>query len=58
MIKIESKQKEKELGGPERIEVCFICHKKFDINEDDDSYYRQGKYPLCAYCAEFYGFYR
>ncbi|MEN4018861.1 MAG: hypothetical protein PQ975_08860 [Methanobacterium sp.] len=42
----------------EKIEVCFICHKKFDINKDDESYYRHGKYPICAYCAEFYGFYR
>jgi hypothetical protein len=42
----------------EKIEVCFICHKKFDINKDDESYYRHGKYPMCAYCAEFYGFYR
>jgi hypothetical protein len=50
---IESVQKVEE-----KIEVCFICHKKFDINKDDDSYYRHGKYPMCAYCAEFYGFYR
>ena len=42
----------------ERIEICFICHKEFDINKDDESYYRYGKYPMCAYCAEFYGFYR
>ena len=53
---IESVQKLEE--QPEKIEVCFICHKKFDINKDDDSYYRHGKYPMCAYCAEFYGFYR
>jgi len=43
---------------PEKIEVCYICHKKFNINADDESYYWQGKYPFCAYCAEFYGFYR
>ena len=42
----------------EKIEICFICHKKFNINKDDESYYRHGKYPICAYCAEFYGFYR
>ncbi|MGZ7119213.1 MAG: hypothetical protein ACXVH2_05860 [Methanobacterium sp.] len=49
-----SEEEEKE----EKIEICFICHKKFDINKDDESYYRHGKYPMCAYCAEFYGFYR
>ena len=43
---------------PEKIEVCYMCHKKFNINADDESYYWQDKYPFCAYCAEFYGFYR
>jgi len=43
---------------PEKIEVCYICNKKFNINADDESYYWQDKYPFCAYCAEFYGFYR
>ena len=47
-----------EKAFEEKIEICFICHKKFDINKDDESYYRHGKYPMCAYCAEFYGFYR
>ena len=47
-----------ENSDEEKIEICFICHKKFDINKDDESYYRHGKYPMCAYCAEFYGFYR
>nr|WP_243686939.1 hypothetical protein [Methanobacterium formicicum] len=27
------------------------------MNKDDGSRYRYGKFPLCAYCAEFYGFY-
>ncbi len=58
------KKEEEILGGeeikekPEKIEVCYICRKKFNINADDESYYWQGKYPFCAYCAEFYGFYR
>lgn len=43
---------------PEKIEVCYICNKKFNINADDESYYWQGKYPFCAFCAEFYGFYK
>ena len=61
--KIEENKKDIRSGSEgeerqEKIEVCFICHKKFDINKDDESYYRHGKYPMCAYCAEFYGFYR
>ncbi|WP_424354873.1 hypothetical protein [Methanobacterium sp. MBAC-LM] len=43
---------------PEKIEECYICHKKFNINADDESYYWKEKYPFCAHCAEFYGFYR
>lgn len=27
------------------------------MNKDDGSRYRYEKFPLCAYCAEFYGFY-
>ena len=49
---------EKVEEKPEKIEICYICNKKFNINADDDSYYWQDKYPFCAYCAEFYGFYR
>ncbi|MDI6723413.1 MAG: hypothetical protein QMD61_02065 [Methanobacterium sp.] len=60
--KEEIEENKKDFGSEkeikEKIEVCFICHKKFNINADDESYYRQGKFPLCAYCAEFYGFYR
>lgn len=41
----------------EKIETCYFCHNKFDINKDDLSHYKYGKYPMCAYCAEFYGFY-
>jgi len=57
VIKID-KEDIKEEKKPEKIEVCFICHKKFDINADDESYYWKGEFPFCAYCAEFYGFYR
>jgi hypothetical protein len=63
--KIKSEENKKEFESicdgkenQEKIEICFICHKKFDINKDDESYYRHDKYPICAYCAEFYGFYR
>lgn len=55
---IEKSDECRESEEREKIEICFICHKKFDINKDDESYYRHGKYPICAYCAEFYGFYR
>jgi len=42
---------------PEKIETCFTCNRKFNINADDLSRYRHGKYPMCAFCVEFYGFY-
>ena len=57
-VKDEKICEEKVEEKPEKIEVCYICNKKFNINADDESYYWQGKYPFCAYCAEFYGFYR
>jgi len=60
--KEKTEENEKDFGSEkevrEKIEVCFICHKKFNINADDESYYWKDKYPFCAYCAEFYGFYR
>lgn len=40
-----------------KMEICYLCHKEFDMNLDDASRYRYGKFPLCDYCAEFYGFY-
>ncbi len=42
---------------PEKIETCYTCGKKFDMNKEEGARYRCEKYPLCAYCAEFYGFY-
>lgn len=41
----------------EKIEICYFCRKKFDMNKDELSYYKYGKFPMCGYCAEFYGFY-
>lgn len=41
----------------EKIETCYFCLKKFNINKDDSSHYKFDKYPMCAYCSEFYGFY-
>jgi hypothetical protein len=56
----ENKTDNKDQTPPEskkKMEICYFCHKKFDINQDDSSRYKYGKYPMCAYCAEFYGFY-
>ena len=51
---LESEDQEK---NKVKIEICYFCHKKFDINKDDSSHYKYGQYPMCAYCSEFYGFY-
>ncbi len=58
VAKGEENCKEEVEEKPEKIEECYICHKKFNINADDESYYWKEKYPFCAHCAEFYGFYR
>ncbi|KZX16751.1 hypothetical protein MBCUT_06150 [Methanobrevibacter cuticularis] len=42
----------------EKIEVCYLCGKEFNINEDDESHYHYGQFPMCDYCSEFYGFYK
>lgn len=42
----------------EKIETCYICHKEFNINENNDSHYHYNEYPMCSYCSEFYGFYK
>jgi len=42
----------------EKIETCYFCLQKFDMNNDDASHYKYDKYPMCAYCSEFYGFYK
>ena len=41
----------------EKIETCFICGKKFDMNKADLAYYRNGRFPICDFCADFYRFY-
>ena len=41
----------------EKIETCFICNQKFDMNKAELGYYRNGKYPICDFCADFYRFY-
>lgn len=42
---------------PEKIETCYFCLQKFDMNKDDSSHYKYGKFPMCDYCSQFYGFY-
>ena len=46
------------MSDEEKIETCFLCGKKFDMNKSELAYYRYDKYPICDYCAEFYSFYK
>jgi hypothetical protein len=55
--KIVSEVETKEIIKREKVEICYFCHKKFDMNKDDLSHYKYGKFPMCGYCSEFYGFY-
>jgi hypothetical protein len=63
VIKIEAKENKKtsnikeKVEKPEKIETCYLCNKKFDMNKDDYSHYKYDKYPMCDYCSQFYGFY-
>ena len=50
-------EEEKESKKPEKIEECYTCGKKFNINANDNSHYHYGKFPMCDYCSNFYGFY-
>jgi hypothetical protein len=55
---LKSHDKDSKQGNEsEKIETCYTCGKNFDMNKEDGSRYRYEKFPLCAYCAEFYGFY-
>ena len=46
------------MSDEEKIETCFLCGKKFDMNKSELAYYGYDKYPICDYCAEFYSFYK
>lgn len=48
---------DKSKDKPEKIETCYFCLQKFDMNKDDCSHYKYGKFPMCDYCSQFYGFY-
>lgn len=54
---VEINKLKKMESMPAKIETCYFCQRKFNINKDDLSHYKYGKYPMCAYCTEFYGFY-
>lgn len=41
----------------EKIETCYFCLQKFDMNKSKIGYYHYGKFPVCDHCSEFYGFY-
>lgn len=41
----------------EKIETCYFCLQKFDMNKSKIAYYHYGKFPVCDHCSEFYGFY-
>ena len=56
-LKSEENKKVTENQDNEKIETCYTCGKKFDMKKEEGARYRYQKYPLCAYCAEFYGFY-
>ncbi|MDR3223906.1 MAG: hypothetical protein LBT66_09290 [Methanobrevibacter sp.] len=40
-----------------KLETCYLCNQEFDINKDDSSHYHYEKYPMCANCSEYYGFF-
>lgn len=45
------------MDDEKRMETCYLCGKRFDMNSSDKAYYRYKKFPICDYCSEFYGFY-
>jgi hypothetical protein len=53
----QEESEDKSGNKPEKIETCYFCLQKFDINKDDLSHYKYGKFPMCDYCSQFYGFY-
>lgn len=55
--KSENEIDDKSKDKPEKIETCYFCLQKFDMNKDDLSHYKYGKFPMCDYCSQFYGFY-
>lgn len=53
----EQENKDNSKSKPEKIETCYFCLQKFDMNKDDLSHYKYDKFPMCDYCSQFYGFY-
>ena len=56
-VDTEAENIDKSGNKTEKIETCYFCHQKFDMNKDDLSHYKYGKFPMCDYCSQFYGFY-
>lgn len=56
-VDTEAKNADESKNKAEKIEICYFCHQKFDMNKDDLSHYKYGKFPMCDYCSQFYGFY-
>lgn len=54
---MEKKEFNTQEKKEKKIETCYFCNRKFDMNKNDSSHYKYGKYPVCDYCSEFYGFY-
>ena len=56
-IACEHENEKNRENKPEKIETCYFCLQKFDMNKNDLSHYKYGKFPMCDYCSQFYGFY-
>ncbi len=47
-----------EVENEKKIEICYTCGKKFDMNKEEGAHYHYGEFPMCGYCSNFYGFYQ
>ena len=41
------------MSDEEKIETCFLCGKKFDMNKSELAYYRYDKYPIVITVLNF-----
>ena len=58
MADLNNENKESNDKKEQKIEVCYTCGKEFDMNTDEGAHYHYGKYPMCGYCTNFFGFYQ
>ncbi len=47
-VDAEAENIDKSGNKTEKIETCYFCHQKFDMNKDDLSHYKYGK-SMCDY---------